>query len=217
MLHHHGAHRRVGKQPSDLRPGTVHPGPDLGLDAGHATPAYSRPLGKPGHLPVKVGPLVMRGHPGVEAETVGCHSSRGVDEDHPCVDLSCRHGQRPVAVPAVGGLRMHTIRTRPVRQLHNTNPSTTTYTCSLPTASTTANSSAPRRCARHDREQDLRWAQPARGVPSTSPPTPTARHHSEMSYGTEGNFLRSGGAADQARWLTDIVRLDIRVSDPTKR
>jgi hypothetical protein len=38
-----------------------------------------------------------------------------------------------------------------------------------------------------------------------------------MSYQTEGNFLRSGGAADEARWLTDIVRLDIRVPDPTKR
>ena len=35
VLHHHDAHLGVGEQPPGLGPGTVHPGPDLGLHPHH--------------------------------------------------------------------------------------------------------------------------------------------------------------------------------------
>jgi hypothetical protein len=93
----------------------------------------SGPARQPRDLPIQVRLLIMRGHPRIQTEGSGGLSGRSVrrHQHRPLVHPHRRNRQPPLPKPPVRRLRMHTLSTRPLRQIHTNNTPARTFIRSL--------------------------------------------------------------------------------------
>ncbi len=83
-------------------------------------PVRRRPRRQPCDLPIQIGTLIMRGHPRVQNHPPARFFLRNVDPDRPRLQPPSRHWHLVFPEPPVRGLRVNTIATRPLSQLHAT-------------------------------------------------------------------------------------------------
>lgn len=120
MLDHHRRGRGVRQQSGKLASFPLHARPDLDHPLIHRQTVPSHPLRQPGHLPVKVAPLVKRQHlriehrPTLVRRTSRCH----LDQERARRGPHCRDRQLAVTEPPPRRLIVNTFPSRPLRQPH---------------------------------------------------------------------------------------------------
>ena len=120
MLHHHDPHRRVAKQPLELRPRSVQPRANLRHRARDPEAPLRSPGRQPADLPIKIVPLPRRGNPRVQRHTHNIVGRRLINKDRARHRLTRRHGQRSPLEPLPRRLVVNPLALGPVRQLHAT-------------------------------------------------------------------------------------------------
>jgi hypothetical protein len=122
-------HVRVCQQAADPGTGSVHAGPDLGLDPHDQAAGTSRPRGQPGDLPVQVSLLVIRGHPHIRPIRPDCGSGGRVRRHQHLARLhpDRRDRQRSLTNPPVCRLCVDALHTRPPSQIHPISALTRTH------------------------------------------------------------------------------------------
>jgi len=120
MLHHHRRHLGVREQPPQLGTMPAQARAHLRLHPDHRPAGLSRPLCQPCHLALKVGPLVMRGDPRIEAKADrrSLHDGTDVHQDGARPHPLRRHRQGAVLKPPQRGVGMDALPASPLGQVH---------------------------------------------------------------------------------------------------